>query len=189
MDEQTLLYWLCWLTMIIFYFFPKKPVKWLLLGNCFVILLTNKYMLLFNQIPLHLASLVLFVGLSLYVIKLGIRGKQFILIILLSFLYLALMLWEIVAPIWFVLHSYLLVPLIIMLITYSFYRKLSQLYLVGLLSIVLGQFMFELLLYSYALYDEFGQLNYMISFYFYLIASLLLTSLIKTKDFLLAKFS
>src|SRR5699024_9384793 len=125
MFEQFLMYWLLWLLFIIIFFFMEKSKKrtmftfWLL----FIIMFSSTYMNINISKVFFLMIIIIFcvfIYLSEALFSFLPLFKAFTIMIF----YCGLLLWQVVAPVWFFLSGYFMIPVLVVFLLILLSRRL-----------------------------------------------------------------
>lgn len=182
MDELFLFHWLGWLLIIIIYFFTNSVrTKYYYLYTMFLILLfIHMKIYIFLQIELTLAFIVLMMSAFVFYVQLRMSFYDVFVTLTVVVSYVALLIWENVSPIWFVVHPMLMIPLIVctlvIVLNESFVKRIA----IVMLGLTIGQLLFNLILTSYGLYELLGGLT----FFIMLFSHILLLFIVRTVSIL-----
>src|SRR5699024_5297407 len=157
MFEQFLMYWLLWLLFIIIFFFMEKSKKrtmltiWLL----FIITFSSTYMNIhIAQVSLSLI-IIIFVA-FIYLIVSSFSFFPLFKVFTIMIFYCGLLLWQVVAPVWFFLSGYFMIPVLVVFLLILLSRRLQNVYAYTLLGISFGQLLFDVLLHKYLFQEKIG---------------------------------
>jgi len=70
--------------------------------------------------------------------------------------YCGLLLWQVVAPVWFFLSGYFMIPVLVVFLLILLSRRLQNVYAYTLLGISFGQLLFDVLLHKYLFQEKIG---------------------------------
>jgi hypothetical protein len=165
MYEDFLCFWLLWLLFIIVVFFMKNSMKqfsfacWILL----TIWLSNGYVDM-EGAQLSLALVLILFGAIIYFVETALSMLKLFQAFTVMVGYTALLMWAKLAPIWFFIPAYVLIPLVIVFLTLFIQRQKGQetSFSVILFGMTLGQVLFDYLLYIYHLKAVIGDIDYLI---------------------------
>lgn len=158
MNGQFLFYWLSWFMVIIVYFFVQRSyIRDYFLYTLFLImLLIHVYIPLFGHMYVTGSFIVLCISALFYFIRLQLSYYDIFVTITVIFCYLGLLLWEKVAPIWFVMNPVMMIPLIvctlILILVTSFPKRIA----ISLLGLAIGHLLFGYILLEYGLSERQG---------------------------------
>src|SRR5699024_5038845 len=114
MFEQFLMNWLLWLLFIIIFFFMEKSKKRTMLTICFLFIITisSTYM------NIHIAhvslSMIIFIfGAFIYLSEAPFSFLPLFKAFTIMIFYCGLLLWQVVAPVWFFLSGYFMIPALV----------------------------------------------------------------------------
>lgn len=158
MNSLFLFYWLGWLIVIIVYFFVERihMRNYFLYTMFLIMLLIHVYVPLYGNLHVTGAFIVLCISTFYYYIQLQLSYYDIFVTITVIFCYLALLLWEKVAPIWFVMNPIVMIPLIvcalITMLTTSFSKQIA----ITMFGLPIGQLLFGYILVDYGLSEQQG---------------------------------
>lgn len=174
MNEPFMFYWFSWFYVVIVYFFmDKSKLKdCLLLMSFLTIGLFDKHIVIDPYMSISLAFFVVwFAALFLYV-RYNSRIYDLFVTLTMMLLYAALLLWAKAAPIWFVIHPYVFIPVAV----YFFSVLLNGHWLKQLVSTMtalsLGHVLYAAVLMQYQLKSDIDA-----AFFIYLYDTILLISI------------
>src|SRR5699024_9815086 len=150
MHEDLLIIWLCWLFFIFsFFLYEDKQVNKPICLFLLLFISLSPYQLTYGMIE-HSAVLIglclLFVYLLTYI---PLRFRDMIYICVCAGGYVGLSLIELVAPVWFILPSYLIHAIILYIVIYLLVEEVKRAWVVCFLSLCIGQVIYTLILYMY----------------------------------------
>lgn len=175
MNELFLFHWLSWLLIIIVFFFVSLPkAKQFFLYTLFLIMLSvHLDVYFFNEIETSVAFIILMIAAFIYYAQLQFSFYDIIVTLIVIISYVALLLWENVSPIWFVMNPLLMISLIVcslvMMLTQSLAKRIS----IVMLGLPIGQLLFTFILMSYGLYERLGGFTFFITLFSHIILLLL----------------
>src|SRR5699024_10187995 len=111
MFEQFLMYWLLWLLFIIIFFFMDKSIKrtmltiWLL----FIITFYSTYMNI-HIAQVSLLMIIIIFGAFIYLSEAPFSFLPLFKVFTIMIFYCGILLWQVVAPVWFFLSGYFMIP-------------------------------------------------------------------------------
>ena len=163
MTEPFLMYWLLWLQFIIIYFFMGENRKrhWLSVWILAIISGSTIY-LDTGYAQLSLSLLIIVCGAFIYLVEHTITFVQLVRVMIMMLIYCVILIWQLVAPVWFFLPGYFLIPFLMVCTTFILCWKEQDMYPYLVLGISLGQLLFDMLLYYYQLHDTIGMPSYFI---------------------------
>lgn len=171
MNEQFLFYWLSWLLVIIVFFFmnQSKTKSFFLFTLFLVIIFINDTVTIFPYQTISISFVILTVFALIYFVSTSLNIYDLFATLTISVAYTALLLWAKVAPIWFVIHPYLLVPILIYIFISSLYDQLTKQVVSVSLSLTIGHYIYGVILFQYQLKSNVNE-----SFFIYLYITILL---------------
>lgn len=154
MFDTFLYYWLLWIIFIMIAFFMENSRKrlffliWIL-----TIMISSPYYITLFTIRISIAFCFLIIGAIIFFALKTNKIYHFFATFTCMLVYISLLIWENVSPVWYFMPSYIMIPfvvvVIILFIVRPFYDRLS----ISFIGISLGQLIYELILISYNLYD------------------------------------
>src|SRR5699024_10064021 len=114
MFEQFLMYWLLWLLFIIIFFFMYISnnrlmlIFWLL----FIITFSSTYMNI-HIAQLSLSMIIIIFGAFIYLSEAPFSFLPLFKAFTIMIFYCGLLLWQVVAPVWFFLSGYFMIPVLV----------------------------------------------------------------------------
>lgn len=171
MNEQFLFYWLSWLLVIIVFFFmnQSKTKSFFLFTLFLVIIFINDTVTIFPYQTISISFVILTVFALIYFVSTSLNIYDLFATLTIIVAYTALLLWAKVAPIWFVIHPYLLVPILIYIFISSLYDQLTKQVVSVSLSLTIGHYIYGVILFQYQLKSNVNE-----SFFIYLYITILL---------------
>src|SRR5699024_717833 len=144
MDGLFLFNWIGWFIVIIIYFFVDGIyLRYYFLYTMFLImLLIHVYVPIFGQMYVTGAFIVLCLSAFYYYIRLQLSYYDIFVTITVIFCYLALLLWEKIAPIWFVMTPLMMIPLIVCTLITMFITSFSKRVAIAVFGLTVGQLLF-----------------------------------------------
>lgn len=157
MYEQFLYFWLIWIFFIIIAFFMGESKKrsfllfWILL-----MLFVSRLYLTVGSIEISCTFILLIIGAIILFVQ---QFSVYTLIVTFSLMigYVALLIWEKITPIWFFMPSFLIIPIIIVMLVTILVQPFYTQVTIALVSASFGQLIFEFLLIVYRLHDIIGE--------------------------------
>lgn len=157
MFEQFLMYWLLWLLFIIIFFFMEHSKKrtmltiWLL----FIIMFSSTYINI-HIAQVSLSMIIIVIGSFIYMSEAPFSFLPLFKAFTIMIFYCGLLLWQVIAPVWFFLSGYFMIPVLVVFLLILLSRQLKNVYAYALLGISLGQFLFDILLHNYLFQEKIG---------------------------------
>jgi len=181
MNEPFLFYWPGWLIIIIVYFFiDENKAKYFFLYTMFlIILLIDVNVSIFGEVNISASFIVLFISSLLYYATLSFSYYDLFVTITVIFGYMASLIWGKIAPIWFVIHPQLMIPLFIGAAVIILCRTFQHQIATVMISLTIGQFLFGLIVISYRLHE------YLVEQYFFTMLFILILFLLVIQLFTL----
>lgn len=163
MYEQFIRYWFIWMIVIIVAFFMKNGWRRsLLLVWILLILLLFEVDLNIGNIQISLAFIILFIGSIIFYVHHSFSIYTLIVTFIMMIAFGSILMWAKTTPVWLFMPSYVLIPIIVVMLVIilinSFYLQLT----VTLVGITLGQMMFEMILMVYHLSALVGEETFFI---------------------------
>lgn len=162
MYDLFLFYYTCWLLTIIIYFFMEKSTLrnfymiWLLM-----IITASPYLISFASVQISMAYVVLLIGtLFLFGLK-SLQLYEYIVAFICMVGYAAILIWEIIAPVWFFMPRTVILALLIVSTLLLCIRVPNRRMIVSVIGLTFGQLLYELILMVYHLHDVIGALQEM----------------------------
>lgn len=157
MYEQFLYFWLIWIFFIIIAFFMGESKKrsfllfWILL-----MLFISRLYLTVGSIEISCTFILLIIGAIILFVQ---QFSLYTLVVTFSLMigYVALLIWEKITPIWFFMPSFLIIPIIIVMLVTILVQPFYTQVTIALVSASFGQLIFEFLLIVYRLHDIIGE--------------------------------
>lgn len=170
MNEQFIFFWLSWLFVIIVYFFmEQRKTKHFFLFTLFLsIIFINNTITFFPYLTMSISFSIFFIASLIYNLRMPLNIYDLFVTTTISFTYVALLLWGKVAPIWFVIHPYLMIPLIITIFILILHETLIKQIAIISISLSVGQFIYVIILVRYQLQSNLDE-----SFFIYVYIALL----------------
>src|SRR5699024_3684448 len=129
MFEQFLMYWLLWLLFIIIFFFMEKSKKrtmltiWLL----FIITFSSTYTNI-HIAQVSLSMIIIIFGAFIYLREAPFSFLPLFKAFTIMIVYCGLLLWQVVAPVWFFLSVYFMISVIVVFLLIFLSRLLHNFY-------------------------------------------------------------
>ncbi|WP_117169346.1 hypothetical protein [Paraliobacillus sediminis] len=144
--DGILFYWLGWIFWVITTFFMQKGKNRTTL-TFFILLIIALSLMKFTILgyEIGLSFFVLICGSFFLLVKQNRKLYTLFVITFIGFSYTGLRLWEVVSPVWVIIPRVYLYAAIIILLTLFFSRNYVQCFLIGCLSISLGEVVYVLL--------------------------------------------
>jgi len=166
MNELFLFHWLSWLLIIVVYFFMQHRVKYLFLVLlCSFILTITIDITIFEQMTMSLAYILLSLSSLIFLSRFQLSFYRYVVMVTITTAYIALLLWHKLMPVWFVIHAYLLIPIIVTLLTVILIEPYVLQIAVTTFTLTFGQFMYCIILFSYSLTGALFTYSFFIMFY------------------------
>ena len=163
MFDKFLMYWLLWLICIIVVFFKNSSPRqtWLIIWILSVISVSNTYFELVH-LEISVSFVMILFGSFMMTAEPSFSFLQLFRAFILLLVYCTLLIWEMVAPVWFFLSSYFIIPVFIVLVAVMLNKRIKEVFGYLILGITLGQLLFDLLLYLYHIHNQIGMTYYFI---------------------------
>lgn len=162
MNEIFLFYWFSWLFVVIVYFFMETYKYYFLFLLFFIMLTININVTLNKQIHINVAFFILFIGAVLFYAYLSFTYTELFTILIVSFSYTALLLWEKVTPIWFIIHPLLMIPLINGFMISWMNKVIIRQIMIATISLSLSHLLFGFILIIYRLSGQVVEIDFFI---------------------------
>jgi|SRR5690625_2933588 len=162
MYELFLFYYTCWLLVVIIYFFMQKTIFRLFsLVWIFLIIITasSSFSVFFLQISV--AYIVVVIGALFLSAATSLTFYEYFVGFTCMIGYAAIVIWELIAPIWFFLPLLLIVSPVIVIVLCLCIRETRNRIVLALLSLALGQLVFDIILIHYQIDHMIGTLQQM----------------------------
>lgn len=162
MHDLFLFYYTCWLLVLIIYFFMTRTVsRSLLLVWTFVMIAVSPYTFSFLDVQIYITYLFLFVGTIILARVSSLSIYEYIVSFVCMICYVGILVWEIIAPIWFFLPTpVILAPFIVLILIY-FIRRSTKRFVICFMGLTFGQLLYNIILIHYGLQDTIGALQEM----------------------------
>lgn len=160
MEEIYLFSWLSWLLIIIVYFFMKKNWQsYFFLSLIFVVIITiNIQVNLFDQLFVNLAFIIALLSAFLYYACYPLSTYHLLTSFMFIFAYVALFLWEKLTPVWFIIDPQLMISFILVFLLVFVCKDANFHVAIASFGVLIGQFVFDLILIRYGLHMQIGSL-------------------------------
>lgn len=161
MNAGLIFYWICWIFWIITTFFMGKGRKRTLLSCLILIIIAcSSLQLSIKNFPISVAMIILlFVSLLMQGKLKGMVYHSFSSFIV-AVGYTAILLWENSVPYWFILPRYIIIPVLIVFLITLLTKNVRNRLVIGLAGMVFGEFMYSLILGSYAIPEMAGEMEF-----------------------------
>lgn len=160
LNEIFLFFWLGWLLIIVVYFFVETNKRFFIVTVCLLMLFIQEKIVIFPPLSLHVSFIVLCCSVLLFYAKLSFAYRHIGKTLMIALIYAALLLWEKVTPVWFVMSPLLIIPFILGVITVFLSKHVKTQIVLSVLGFCIGQLAFGYLLYHYQLHDELVPLTF-----------------------------
>src|SRR5699024_4650448 len=136
MFEQFLMYWLLWLLYIIIFFFMVKIKKrtMLTIRLLFIITLYSTYTNI-HIVYVSLSLIIIIFCAFIYLCDAPFSFLPLFKAFTIMIFYCGLLLWQVVAPVWFFLSGYFMIPVLVVFLLILLSRRLQNVYAYTLLGI------------------------------------------------------
>ncbi|HZW68623.1 MAG TPA: hypothetical protein VFF20_08480 [Pseudogracilibacillus sp.] len=160
MEENYLFYWLSWLLIIIVYFFMKKSWQtYFFLSILFILIMTvNVQVNVFAQLSVNIAFIIALLTAFLYYAHFTLSTYHLLTSFMFIFAYVALLLWGKISPVWFIMDLRVMIPLILASLLIFVCKDANLRLATALFGVLIGQFIFDLILIRYRLHMQIGSL-------------------------------
>lgn len=150
-------YWVAWLIWIIIVFLKSyKHIHYAIICWLFLLMITlNSYIYLFS-FYISIAFIILFIGLIIIYSNGPINFFRLLTTFTLINIYISLNIWQIVAPIWFVLPAIIIIPFMMSMGAIFLSPSYKERFIHILVSVTFGELFYRLVLNSYYLTNEIG---------------------------------
>src|SRR5699024_6803079 len=162
MYDYFLFYWLMWMLVIIVYFFMRRSRKQrFLLGWILLVISSADVMIHIGMIQISIGFLGVIVGTFVYFLFSPVTTKKLLITFLVMIGYGGLLMWHQIAPIWFFIPAYLMLPICMVGLVLLLERDMTVTFPVLILGMLLGQCIFQVLLIMYHLSEMIGKVLWM----------------------------
>lgn len=160
MEEVYLFYWLSWLLIIIVYFFMEKTwLSYYFLCILFIVIATiNIEITILSHLSVNIAFTMTLFAAFLYYARFPLTTYHLLVTFMFVFAYVALLLWEKVTPVWFIIDPQLIIPFILTFLLIFVCKDAYLRVATALLGVMMGQLLFDLVVIRYGLSMQIGPL-------------------------------
>lgn len=163
MFEEFLMYWLLWLLFVVIFFFMEQGVKRTVLTTWLLLIIgCSSIYIDMNHMQFSLSMMLIIFGAVIYLVENSFSFLKLYKTFIIMIFYSAILFWQLVAPVWFFLSGYFLIPVLIVFMVIILSRRLIEVYAYLILGISLGQFLFDMILNVYQLHHEIGNTAFFI---------------------------
>lgn len=162
-------YWVAWLVWIIITFFQThRHIHYIIICWLFSLMITLNYYVTLFQLDISIAFIILLIGAIVFYGQAQLTFQRLITTYTLMITYLSLKIWNVIAPIWFVIPTIIAIPFIISMSAITLSQSTKQRLIHILFSMTCGELFYSFILRSYHLNNQIGS----ISFFDYLAISI-----------------
>lgn len=155
-------YWFGWFFWVIFTFIvPKNKIRtiyamWILM----IIGFSNLY-LSFDSIALSMSYLTLILGAFILLSTLNRKGILLFSAFTMMIGYTSLLIWEVNAPVWLFTPRIIMIPILCVCLALLLTKKLYARFVISVIGICSGEFLYSVLLYNYSITQAIGSLRFL----------------------------
>lgn len=148
-------YWVGWIIWTILVFFRVyRNKRYIIICWLFLLMISLNYYVTIEHYDISISFLLLLIG-SIYIyVQPNLTLQRFFITFTLMTAYIALRIWEVVAPIWFFIPTVIMIPLIISIGTVVLVQPFKQRMIHIIFSITFGELFHSLILNGYYLHNE-----------------------------------
>ncbi|MGM8211632.1 YphA family membrane protein [Virgibacillus sp. W0430] len=162
MESGMLFYWLSWIFWIITTFFIKKSLlRTVVSGWILLVIIGSTIYVPIGVSTVSAALLILLAGSALLYTQLTQMYYALFASFTVTIGYTAILIWEKITPIWFILPRELLISIVLCLLLTMMSEQFIHRLLIGLLGISFGEIFYSFMLSSYSLQSEIGHLQFL----------------------------
>lgn len=144
----------------------KQSLKtFFLYWTFFVIIGINVYISLFNSLEISFSFVILIIGSLIYYVMFPLSIYKLVTTFTLMVWYVALLMWEKITPVWYIVSSTILIPFFISFIIILLVKPLLEQLAIVLVGLSIGQLVFGFILISYQLHHVLAEIHFFIYLY------------------------